>query len=105
MTGRRRTEIFDERTEIMGLLDKLSAGNELGSVLDMAKKEFDGLEKSGKLPDDMKELAGIIKNANVATLMAQIPNAKKYSAVVEKNQGLFSKELMTKVNTLAKKFS
>ena len=53
----------------------------------------------------MKELAGIIKNANVATLMAQIPNAKKYSAVVEKNQGLFSKELMTKVNTLAKKFS
>ena len=41
----------------MGLLDKLSAGNELGSVLDMAKKEFDGLEKSGKLPDDMKELA------------------------------------------------
>ena len=89
----------------MGLLDKLSAGNELGSVLDMAKKEFDGLEKRGKLPDDMKELAGIIKNANVATLMAQIPNAKKYSAVVEKNQGLFSKELMTKVNTLAKKFS
>ena len=89
----------------MGLLDKLSAGNELGSVLDMAKKEFDGLEKRGKLPDDMKELAGIIKNANVATLMAQIPNAKKYSAVVEKNQGLFSKEVMTKVNTLAKKFS
>ena len=89
----------------MGLLDKLSAGNELGSVLDMAKKEFDGLEKNGKLPDDMKKLAGIIKNANVATLMAQIPNAKKYSAVVEKNQGLFSKELIAKVNTLAKKFS
>ena len=89
----------------MGLLDKLSAGNEIGDVLEMAKKEFAQLEKSGKLPDDMKELAGVIKNANVATLMAQIPNAKKYSAVVEKNQGLFSKELMTKVNTLAKKFS
>ena len=88
----------------MGLLDKLSAGNEIGDVLEMAKKEFAQLEKSGKLPSDMKELAGVIKNANVASLMAQIPNAKKYSAVVEKNQGLFSKELIAKVNTLAKKF-
>ena len=96
---------YTDKEEIMGLLDKLSAGSEIGDVLDMAKKEIAGLEKSGKLPEDMKELAGLIKNANVATVMAQIPNAQKYSAVVEKNQGLFSKELIAKVSSLAKKFS
>lgn len=89
----------------MGLFDKLSAGNDLGQALDMAKKEIAALEAGGKLPEDMKELAGVIKNANVATLMAQLPNAKKYAAVAEKNQNLFSKELRDKVAELAAKFA